>query len=72
MYWSPHTVEHCHVAFAAACSCQTGLNINLYADDFHVSDTFRSPAQFERCVARLGILLDLIESQGLVINLTKT
>lgn len=40
---------------------------NLYADDFHVSDIFR----FERSIARLGALLDLIESTGLVINLTK-
>ena len=31
-----------------------------------------SPAQFESCLSKLGALLDLIESTGLVINLTKT
>ena len=47
-------------------------NINLYADDFHISDMFLTAARFEHSITRLGAFLDLIESTGLVINLAKT
>lgn len=46
--------------------------LNLFADDFHVCDTFDNANAFVECLHKLDQLLDIVEEAGLTIDLDKT
>ena len=47
-------------------------NLDLYADDFHVSSLFYSESELKQIIQKFGILLETLQSHGLTINTAKS